>query len=196
MKRSLLLFLLGVSPAFSQVKACRWGLVPNTDCPALEKEAAERIVTAKTTCQSRDSIVTWPKTFDNPHTQAAFREIESAYNTATLGYESLPSCRRANLIFKFTVDKGSYVELDVIEAESGDNVFQERRYIADEDADLHRIGKHFLLARMAAKVISATYHAADENGCTQQELAQTLGAYTDEQLVGKHFSCRDTTGAK
>jgi hypothetical protein len=88
------------------------------------------------------------------------------------------------------MDKESDVTLGVVETESGDNVFREHRWIADEDADLHRLGVHFFRARLAAKVIDETYRTARRDGCTDDEVFKVV-SYSDEDFANKHFSCRD-----
>lgn len=171
--------------------ACRWGLTPNTQCATLEKEAAQRIVTAKTVCLSSESGVSWPKALKNPQTGVSLASIHSAYLYAHSGYQSLSACRPAELIFTFHVDKGEYVTLEVVEAESGETVFREQRSIADEDADLHRLAVHFSKAHLAAKVIQETYQTSLRDGCTEADVHKTLSAYSDEDLIGRHFSCRE-----
>jgi len=134
--------------------------------------------------------VSWSKTLRNPNTPSSLQAIRSAYLYAHSGYQSLPACRNADLIFKLYVDKGDSVTLDVVEAESGDNVFHELRSIADEDADLHRLAVHFFRARLAAKTVDETYRTAQQGGCTDDEVFKVLSAYSDEELAGKHFACR------
>jgi hypothetical protein len=190
-KPALVLILLGI-PLFAQEKPpCRWGLVPNTQCASLEKKAAERLIAAQTSCFSADSGVSWPKSLENPNKTTSFRWMDDAYIYAQTGYHSLASCRYSHLIFKFEIEKRDSVELEVTYSDSGDRVFYEHRVIADEDADLHRLGLHFLQAHQAAKVITETYRTAHQAGCTDDDVYETLAAYSDAELVGKHFACRD-----
>lgn len=147
---------------------------------------------AKTACLSSESTVTWPQTLRNPKPNSTLAAIRNAFLYARNSY-TVSGCRNADLIFKFTVAKGDSVTLEVVEADSDENVFYESRSIADEDADLHRLAVHFVKARLAAKTVDATYRNARQDGCTDDEIYKVLSDYSDEELIGKHFSCRDRT---
>jgi hypothetical protein len=192
MKTILILLLSTVPLAIAQENPpCRWGLAPNTACRSLEREAAQRMAAAKTSCMSSDSGVTWSKTLKNPNTDSTMRSERIAYLDAHGRYQPLATCRNADLVFKFEVDKGNTAELTVVDTESGEWVFHEWRSTSDEDADLHRLALHFLNASRAAKVINETYASALRAGCTLDAAFKVLADYSDADLVGKHFSCRD-----
>lgn len=143
------LSLLTANPTAS-AQSCRWGLAPNSDCPNLEKAAAQRMSSAKTACLSSDSGVSWEKNLKNPNSAATLRGMHRAYVSARRGYVALTSCPDADLIFKFQVDKGVNAELEVFDSDSGQRVFDESRSITDESADLARLAAHFHHAREEA----------------------------------------------
>jgi hypothetical protein len=81
------LVLLIVCPAVlaQDRPACRWGLAPNTACSALEKEAAARMVAAKSSCLSTEGGVWWPKSLSNPQTSVTQARIRRSYFRAQTG---------------------------------------------------------------------------------------------------------------
>jgi hypothetical protein len=118
-------------------------------CIALQKEALQRLTSAKTICYSANSQVQWSK--NNKEPVGAFTTMRAGARTAMKGFTPLSACERAELIVKINYDSVSEtVTLAVTDAESGDRVFREERSVSDLSSDVSRMATHFQSMRSDA----------------------------------------------
>ncbi len=143
----LLILLLVFTPlalAFSEV--CLYGLggfgSSLEACRALEREALQRVASAKTICYSANGQVQWSK--NNKEPAGAFNAIRLGARSAMRGFTPLYGCEHSDLVVRIDYDDTSQVvTLGVTDAESGDRVFKEERSVSDLSSDVSRIASHF-----------------------------------------------------
>lgn len=136
--------------AFSAVslgQECLYGLgnynSSRDSCLALQKEALQRVASAKTICYSANSQVQWSK--NNKQPVGAFTTMSAGARIAMKGFTTLYTCQHADLVIKIDYEAFSSesVTLAVTDAESGGLVFREERSVSDLSSDLTRMATHF-----------------------------------------------------
>lgn len=156
-----LLVLLALS-SVSFGETCLYGLGSLNSsldaCLALQKEALQRVASAKTICYSANSEVQWSK--NNKEPVGAFTTMRAGARMAMKGFTPLYTCERADLVVKIVYDAVSpeTVTLAVTDAESGDTVFREERSVSDLSSDVSRMATHFQSMRsdaLAAEIVAA-----------------------------------------
>lgn len=150
-------------PTLSVAEVCQYGLFAQTaqDCKATEGIALQRVASAKTICYSANSEIQWSK--NNKEPVGVFPIMRSAARSAMTGFVPVYSCERADLVVKIDYDGISpeQVTLAITDAESGDVVFHEQRFVSDLSSDLTRMATHFQNMRSDAVTIrNATIAAA------------------------------------
>ncbi len=138
----------------AEASTCNWGLFSgeNSSCAALETIAATRMNKAKTICAASGNNIQWNKNEKNVNPNVSFRLMEQAMVVVASGYTRVYSCKRADLVAKFEVDKvDNNASLEVSDADSGAVVFRESRDLKDEENDLYRLARHFQDAKAEAK---------------------------------------------
>jgi hypothetical protein len=74
-------------------------------CRALQKEALERVASAKTICNSANSEVQWSKNSKEP--VGAFTTMRAGARIAMKSFTPFYSCERADLVVKIAYDSAS-----------------------------------------------------------------------------------------
>lgn len=146
---ALLASVFAVETSLADV--CQYGLAAREgECPGIEKQALKRIASAKTICYSANSEVQWSK--NNKEPVGAFATMRAGARSAMKGFTPLFSCERADLVVKIDYDATSpeQVTLAVTDAESGDTVFRESRFVSDLSSDVTRMATHFQKMRSDA----------------------------------------------
>ena len=153
---SLTLLAVLALPNLLAGETCQYGLygASRDACLALQKEALQRVASAKTICYSANSEVQWSK--NNKEPAGAFATMRAGARTAMKGFSPLYTCERADLVVRIDFDNISEtVKITVTDAESGDSVFHEERSVSDLGSDVSRMAAHFqsmvLAARTAAR---------------------------------------------
>lgn len=156
--------LILVSVSTSSAEECHYGLHAPTaaECADTQKEALKRVASAKTICYSANSQIQWRK--GNKEPVGAFTTMRAGARAAMKGFTNLLSCERADLVVKtdYDVFSDATVTLTVIDAESGDNVFWEKRSISDLSSDVTRMAMHFQNMRSEAIAEEVAVAAAQE----------------------------------
>jgi hypothetical protein len=152
-------------PGVSLGQVCQYGLGNYSSsadtCKALQKEALQRVASAKTICHSANSQVLWNK--NNKEPAGAFMTMDAAAHIAMKGFKPLYVCDRADLVVKTVYDATlESVAFVVTDAESGDIVFHEERSVSDLGSDLTRMATHFQNMRSDALAADAAATAQAE----------------------------------
>lgn len=172
------LIILASVLAFSTAASgdvCLYGLYGASPeaCRALQKEALERVASAKTICDSANSEVEWNKNSKEP--VGAFTAMRGGARIAMKGFTPLYSCERADLVVKTVYDSASeLVTLAVTDAESGDNVFREERSVSDLSSDVTRTATHFQSMRSDALVYKIAAAEAERAKAKQEAFLANL----------------------
>ena len=146
--------LIASTLAFSNISfgdVCLYGLSASSaaECPNIQKQALERVRSAKTICFSANSQVKWDK--NNKQPVGALTTMRAGARIAMKGFTPLNSCELADLVVKIDYDAvPELVTLAVRDAESGDTVFRESRTVSDLSSDVTRMATHFQKMRSDA----------------------------------------------
>lgn len=171
---ALALLLTASIPSISQ--SCLYGLgtynMASEGCHALEREALQRVVSAKTICYSANSQVSWSK--NNKEPTGAFTIMRAGSRIAMKGFTFLYSCERADLVVRIDYEFPESATLTVTDAESGKAVFREQRSVSDLSSDLTRMATHFQSMRADAIADQAATAAAADARAKEEAFLASL----------------------